>query len=256
MTFEVKSIEKEAHRLLDEQKYEEAVELLYRAAASYKKLNKHHESALCYASAAGSWTLKSGEQTFYRACLDYERAAKEAELSGDLEYAALLYKHAAVYYERDKDYNSFSDCYYKSKEYYRKYLRNSLFFFRKNRYGKPPKKSFRDILKRLTRWLTLTFSAYLWGHGERPYRTILFGVGFIFFCSCLYTQGYLIAGNSIFRPSLFQALYFSVVTFTTIGYGDMVPIGLSKGIVMIESFSGLFFIPIFITGLCRKYLRF
>ena len=57
------------------------------------------------------------------------------------------------------------------------------------------------------------------------------------------------------KPHFFQAIYFSVVTFTTVGYGDITPLGLSKIVVMVEAFSGLFIVPIFITGLFPKYLR-
>jgi hypothetical protein len=116
MDQETKSIEKEAHRLLEEHKYQDAAELFYRVANAYKRVEKHHETAMCLASAASCWTMKAGEQTFYHAARDYEKAAQEAEKSGDLEYTALLYKHAAVCHEKDKEYLQFSECYYQSKE--------------------------------------------------------------------------------------------------------------------------------------------
>lgn len=50
-----------------------------------------------------------------------------------------------------------------------------------------------------------------------------------------------------------QCLYFSVVTFTTLGYGDWTPKeGLSKVVASIECFAGPFFVAIFIILVSRK----
>ena len=68
-------------------------------------------------------------------------------------------------------------------------------------------------------------------------------------------QGSLIKGALIFKPNFPQALYFSVITFTTVGYGDITPTGMTKAMAMIEVFCGIFIVPIFIVGLSRKYLR-
>ncbi len=264
MEQEVKSIEKEAHRLLEEHKYPEAAEMFYRVANAYLKFEKHHPAAMCLASAASCWALRAGEQTFYYAARDYERAAKEAEKTGDLEYTALLYKHAAVCHEKDKDYLEFSECYYRSKECFRKSIGKSIFnpIFCIARLGFNPQKfrdarkgGFREFLGRVMLWLTLSFSSLLWGHGERPHRTVAFGGFFILLSAVLYTQGYLIKDGQPIHPDLGEGIYFSVVTFITVGYGDLYPIGFNKIIAIFEAFGGVFLFPIFITGLCRKYLR-
>jgi len=258
MSDEVKSIEKEAHRLLDEQNYAEANQLFHQAANAYRKSDKHHEAALNLASAASCWALKSGENLFFNAAKDYEKAAVESELSGNFEYTSILYKQAAVCHERDKDYSEFSECFYLSKEFYRKYLFQTLFAPSQNPPQRiPPKrKKFDDQLKKFSSWLTLSFSSYLWGHGERAHRTVLFGVSVILICSFLYTQGNLVNGEGTYQPNLFEAIYFSAITFTTVGYGDLTPVGFSRWVAMAEAFGGLFIVPVFITGLCRKYLRF
>ena len=253
MEQEVKLIEKEAHRLLEEHKYQQAADLFYRVANSYQKFGKHHPAAMCLASAASCWALKAGEQTFYQAAREYEKAAQEAEKSGDLEYTALLYKQAAVCYEKDKEYLEFSECYYRSKEYFRRFLGTSIFNPQKLKDSKGGYSQ--EFYKRVMLWLTLSFSYLLWGHGERPQRTIVFGLLFIIFFAILYTQGYLFDRGVLMRPNLFEALYFSVITFTTVGYGDVTPAGINKFIAVGEAFGGLFIAPIFITGLCRKYLR-
>lgn len=253
MDQETKSIEKEAHRLLEEHKYHEAAELFYRAANAYRRVEKYHQTAMCLASAASCWALKAGENTFYQAARDYEKAAQEAEKSGDLEYTALLYKYAAVCYEKDKEYDEFSECNYLSKECYLKSLGKNILNPHLLRDGK--KWQVKKFYQRLMQWLTLSFSSILWGHGERPLRTVFFGSYFILLSAVLYMFGYFLKNGQPVRPDIGESVYFSVVTFLTVGYGDLIPIGFSRSIAILESFGGIFIFPIFITGLCRKYLR-
>ncbi|RLG31422.1 hypothetical protein DRN98_06575, partial [Methanosarcinales archaeon] len=110
------SLEKQAVLLLEEGKLEEAFEAFKLAAKVYRKEGNHKGASLCFASAASCWTKKIGEKSFYNAARMYELAAKEALISGDPEYASLLYKYAAINYERDGEYLNFSDCFYRSKE--------------------------------------------------------------------------------------------------------------------------------------------
>jgi len=60
---------------------------------------------------------------------------------------------------------------------------------------------------------------------------------------------------ALFKPDLFDSLYFSVVTFTTLGYGDITVSGLLRIVVICEAFCGIFIMPLFIVALSRKYLR-
>ena len=49
-----------------------------------------------------------------------------------------------------------------------------------------------------------------------------------------------------------NALYFSVITATNTGYGDIVPIGLSRFFAAAEAFSGLFLFALFISKLVSR----
>ena len=53
-------------------------------------------------------------------------------------------------------------------------------------------------------------------------------------------------GTNKVNANILDYLYFSVVTFATLGYGDIVPVGLSKLLVIIEVLSGMFLAAIFI----------
>ncbi len=249
--------EKEASEAFSNNDYEKAFGSFRKAADIYRERGDHKLSALCFVSAASCWSLKSEEKTFYNSAQAFEDAAKESEKSGDLEYAALLYKYAGINYERDGELRRFSDCSYLSKECSRKFLTYSFFSpgrirtITESGYGRGAG----SVLKRFFPWLLLTFSWAIWGHGERPIRSFLTVVVIVLASAVLYSLGKLVSGGQVFRPDILDALYFSVVTFTTVGYGDMVPVGFSKLVAMIEVFSGVFIMPLFVIALTRKYLR-
>ncbi|MFH0732649.1 MAG: ion channel [Candidatus Omnitrophota bacterium] len=257
MKTDAAQLEKEAHLCLTENNHEQAFKLFKNAALIHKQNNNHKHSALCYASAASCWSKKSEEKTFFNAASAYEMAAYEANLSEDFEYASMLYKYAAINYERDGEYYYYSDCFYQSKESYRNFLTYRFLMPDKiHPIAEPDGHSgIKGFVRLFFTWAALTFSYLIWGHGERPLRTFFTSLFIIFASAFFYMSSNLFAGGVVFMPRFFQALYFSVVTFTTVGYGDIVPVGISKAVVMIEVFSGLFVMPLFVVGLTRKYLR-
>ncbi len=257
MVTEPTLLEKEAYSHLSEGNFEEAFKLFRRIAETYRNQGNHKQAALCFASAASCWSKKSGEKTFYNAATSYEKAAREAEESSDCEYASLLYKYAAINYERDREFINFSDSFYHSKECCRKYLTLRLISPRKihSITTSREEKGIKGALKRIFHWIALSVSYLIWGHGERPLRTLFSGILVIFLAALLYTGGFLLKEGIIIKPHFLEAFYFSVITFTTVGYGDFVPIGLSKLVVIIEALCGLFVMPLFVIGLTRKYLR-
>jgi len=52
-----------------------------------------------------------------------------------------------------------------------------------------------------------------------------------------------------------KCLYFSVVTFTTLGYGDFIPLGMARVVSAIEAFTGSFTIALFVVVFVRKMTR-
>jgi len=118
-----------------------------------------------------------------------------------------------------------------------------------------------------------SFFKYSWGYGERPLRVIGAAVIIVFLTAFFFQYWGIVMGENtteeqitdydihIALPSwngvkdYLQCVYHSFVTFTTLGYGDVHPIGFSKIAVCAESFIGAFFIALFVLVFGRKMLR-
>ncbi len=115
------------------------------------------------------------------------------------------------------------------------------------------------------RWVSAMVDRFC-GYGEKPSRVIIFSLSFVVACACLYFMMGIGAGNELLKFRLeqdaatniitfFKTLYFSVVTFTTLGYGDIVPIGPSKVLAAIEAFTGSFTLALFVVVFVKKMTR-
>ena len=104
------------------------------------------------------------------------------------------------------------------------------------------------------------------GYGEAPMRVIGFSMGLILVCAILYlftglsydSHVHVFNRENDFTTNLFlffNCIYYSVVTFTTLGYGDFTPIGFSKAIAAIEAFTGSFTIALFVVVFVKKMTR-
>jgi len=104
------------------------------------------------------------------------------------------------------------------------------------------------------------------GYGEDPIRIVGISMLMILICASLYTftglsyQGEVLSYDDTksLREnfSLFlSCLYYSIVTFTTLGYGDFTPVGISRAIAAIEAFTGSFTIALFVVVFVKKMTR-
>lgn len=103
------------------------------------------------------------------------------------------------------------------------------------------------------------------GYGEQPARVVIFSLLTIFFFSFIYffvgisdgSQILRIGGDTFFTDigQFFSCVYFSVVTFTTLGYGDLSPVGAARFFAAIEAFVGSFTLALFVVVFVKKMTR-
>jgi len=103
------------------------------------------------------------------------------------------------------------------------------------------------------------------GYGEKPYKIISSSLVFIFINSIIFFFSGMINNDTIIRFNLNKSLlenletflkscYFSVVTFTTLGYGDFTAKGFGKFFAVAEAFLGAFMMALFVITFSKKMM--
>ncbi|MDD5754509.1 MAG: pentapeptide repeat-containing protein [Methylococcales bacterium] len=112
-------------------------------------------------------------------------------------------------------------------------------------------------------WLWSKLLDMLCGYGENAARVMSFSILVILISAICYflvglhgAHGLVAFDNQLSNSSnairFMECLYFSVITFTTTGYGDFSPAGFSRLIAVIEAFIGAFSISLFVVVFVRK----
>ncbi|EPE37353.1 ion channel [Candidatus Photodesmus anomalopis] len=101
------------------------------------------------------------------------------------------------------------------------------------------------------------------GYGESPAKVILFSLFLIMSCSVAYfilgtaaienlSHSHIENSWERYAFEFLNAIYFSVVTFTTLGYGDIYPVGIAKLVATLEAFIGNFTMALFVVVFVKK----
>ncbi|MHC4335566.1 MAG: potassium channel family protein [Planctomycetota bacterium] len=109
----------------------------------------------------------------------------------------------------------------------------------------------------------LVFGRLLFGYGERPIRVLVASALIIVFCAVLFTaEGALVSRDALnpdppLAQAFLQGLYFSTITFTTLGYGDLYPSpeGFYRQLAMAEAVTGGCLMALFVVCLAKRYSR-
>lgn len=253
-------LERTAHQLREEQKISEAFDVFDRAASLYRQSGEHLKAAFCYASAATAWNLRSGLQPLHQAALRNYWAAREALQAKDYDYARTLFRDAALLFEKEGDAENYSTCFLESQHADRKRAWAIFANARHEPTMDPPlPASLRERGMALYRWFLNCLGDFLWGYGERPSRSCAVASLVIAGCALIYhlaSFSGLILAEGASRPVRWtEALYMSIITFATVGYGDFLPLGWVRMLASFEALMGIFLMPLFLITLSRRYLR-
>ena len=205
---------------------------------------------------------------------------KQANLLGALFFGArleqtkwgktLIQEDLAHSAQKENDQENATDYYEQAEELYRE-LRQE--YEQRGQFDKAGYFFYREMNMRrkqlplfsLKRILSKTVDL-LCGYGEKPLRLIMFASVFIIGCALMYfilgieskseiidLQAHIGIKENIIH--LLECIYFSIVTFTTLGYGDIVPIGASRIIAAIEALVGTFTIALFLVVFVKRMTR-
>lgn len=174
--------------------------------------------------------------------------------------------------EEEHDWEGAKDAYLLLKNYFHqqgRYGDESKTYFKEKimarkmawEYGTDKNSPLINRVEYFVRWLGLSFFHVFTGFGERWWWTVLWALGIIAFFGFLYWGGgaagwFQFAFKPEMIPSIFQYFYLSVVTFATLGFGDITPLNWQAQIpVIIEVIMGYVFLGLIITIIARRFGR-
>ncbi len=252
------ALEREAHRLRGERKIDQAFQTFDQAAKLFQEAKEPLKAAVCFSSAATCWNIHTGWQPLRNAATRNESAALQAVVARDWAYAETLFSEAALLYEKEGDFTKVSYCYRRAKDVRLVRLWKTFTQIRERNPGAIglQEMPWKDRLGALVSWFFSSLSCLIWGYGELPFRTLGIAFGVIVLSAfCYHLSGTILTGGFVQQISLAESLYFSVMTYTTVGYGDYLPMGWTQAVAGIEALSGILFTPLFLIALTRRYLR-
>lgn len=110
------------------------------------------------------------------------------------------------------------------------------------------------LMKYRLKWLMSAFESILWGYGEKPSRILMVALTLISTYAGAYNFIEWIDDKGCpYRLNSWDSIYFSLVTFTTLGYGDITPkTQLLKLLAGSEALLGAFTMGLIVAGFSNK----
>jgi len=215
--------------------YDKAGESYRRAGESYKETGKWQEVALSY--------QQSGE-----AC----QVAKSWRAAGlSFSQSGLAYKKAFMWMGAEENFCKAKSAYTEAGAYedagtmyYEEMLMKRM---------RMKKRSFKRIASFIFDMLC--------GYGEKPKNIIISWILIIILFTFIYMfpDGLIYSGNGDISDGILArflySMYYSALTFVTLGHGEFEPRIYMRPFVIVESFIGIFMITLFVIVMSRKMIR-
>lgn len=115
-------------------------------------------------------------------------------------------------------------------------------------------KYLKPLAKYRLRWISSEFESLLWGYGEKPLRILVAALGIMGSYTVAYRLTEWVGDKGAYiKLPLLDSAYFSVVTFTTLGYGDIKPTTtLLKCLAGSEALLGACIIGLIVAGFSNR----
>ena len=179
----------------------------------------------------------------------------------------IINEKEAIAAEKNNDFELAKQKYSEAEEIYRNikltlgdqgHGRDESHFFLREMIVHRKQRPLLSFMRFLSKLLDLTT-----GYGEKPLNVIVTMIADITMCALLYGIFGVNYGSLTLRftsnamppaETIGNLLYFSTVVFTTVGFGDITPIGASKAIMMVQGLSGQVLIAFFIVALYKRMM--
>lgn len=158
----------------------------------------------------------------------------KSESDGNYNFAAIEYKQLKEMYRNSSLHSEVDKAHYKAMVCKRKTL--------------PSRHPFR--------WMNYMFGDLLCKYGTSFVNVLIWGIVIIMICAGLfYVNDSLLYQNNDVHISFSDAIYFSMITFSTLGYGDHHAIGDLRFLAAFESLIGLALMSLFTVIVARSIIR-
>jgi hypothetical protein len=179
-------------------------------------------------------------------------------------YKAIVNSHYKSYYDLAKQFLILKDSYnklgyyeYEDKAYilYKRYQLKADYIA-----GIKSTNTLKKVMSFLQCTIKKIFLDFISEFGMNPKRIVIFMLFIIGLFSLIYT----ILPNAYFSgidskctilSKIYNSIYFSGITFLTIGYGDIYPINIAKAFAVLEGFLGVLSMSYFVVTFSRKIIR-
>ncbi|MFA0611340.1 potassium channel family protein [Vibrio sp. 10N.222.49.B4] len=267
----------EDRKLLEKPQYDLEIKFLkdYLELMSRLKATKlSHEKYLCAKKIALCSELDFNvpdnvKANYWKEAAEYSKVLSSVDSCTDFQKAAKYYQKDYCHLESAQCYElAYNCCTDKSNEVSTEMLRSSRIQFEMFGDHEEAMRVYvteKDKERQLSSgWKRFALSAYKLTseYGEKPWRVLASVVVVLLFATLanwilgISAGDISRTGELIIIHEFWNSLYYSIITFTTLGYGDYSSVGFfGKALSCVVSFSGLLLTSLFMVTVVRKYSR-